>query len=167
MSPDAVEELVDVLDAAGEIVESVPRSRMRAENLRHRSVFIVVRNDADEVLVHRRADWKDVWPGAWDIAVGGVVSAGEAWELAAARELAEELGIAADLEYLGEGEYLDDAVHEVARIYRARSDGPFRLADDEIVELQWLPMSSLRDWVAGHEVCPDSIALVLPRLDAP
>ncbi len=167
MTADASDELIDVLDEYGEVMATVPRRQMRSENLRHRSVFIVVRNGADEVLVHRRADWKDVWPGAWDIAVGGVVASGEAWELAAARELVEELGISADLEYLGEGEYVDDSVRELARVYRARSEGPFRLADEEIVELEWLPMSSLREWVAAHEVCPDSLALVLPRLDAP
>lgn len=165
--PEGGEELVDVFDDTGLLLGSVPRSEMRARNLLHRSVFVVVRNDADELLVHRRADWKDIWPGAWDIAVGGVVATGEAWELAAARELAEELGVAADLEYLGEGEYRDDSVRELARVYAVRSEGPFRLVDDEIVAIDWLPMSALRGWVAEREVCPDSIALVLPRLDAP
>ena len=163
---DPSEELVDVLDDMGQVLETVTRARMRAENLLHRSVFVVVRNDADELLVHRRADWKDVWPGAWDIAVGGVVATGEAWDLAASRELIEELGVAADLEYLGEGEYADESVRELARVYAARSEGPFQLVDDEIVEVVWLPMSELRVWVAEHHVCPDSLALVLPRLDA-
>lgn len=165
--PDPPEELVDVLDETGVVVSTVPRSVMRAENLLHRSVFIVVRNDVDELLVHRRAEWKDVWPGAWDIAVGGVVATGEAWELAAARELAEELGITGELQYLGEGRYADDSVSELARIYSVRSEGPFRLADEEITDVSWLPMADLRAWVSEHEVCPDSLALVLPRLDAP
>lgn len=165
--PAAPEELVDVLDDDGVVVGSVPRSEMRARNLLHRSVFVVVRNAADELLVHRRADWKDVWPGAWDIAVGGVVATGEAWELAAARELREELGITADLAYLGEGEYADESVRELARVYAVRSEGPFQLVDDEIVVVEWLPMAQLREWVAERSVCPDSIALVLPRLDAP
>lgn len=156
-----------MLDDTGAVIDAVPRSEMRARNLLHRSVFVVVRNAADELLVHRRAEWKDVWPGAWDIAVGGVVATGEAWDLAASRELAEELGIAADLEYLGEGEYADESVRELARIYAVRSEGPFRLADDEIVAVEWLPMTALREWVAANVVCPDSIALVLPRLDAP
>lgn len=164
---DPPEELVDVLDDMGQVVDAVPRSVMRAQNLLHRSVFVVVRNDSDELLVHRRAEWKDVWPGAWDIAVGGVVATGEAWELAAARELLEELGVAGDMSYLGEGEYHDDSVRELSRIYSVRSDGPFELVDDEIVEVAWLPMAELREWVAEHEVCPDSVALVLPRLDAP
>ena len=96
------EQLVDELDAMGMVIGEVTRAEMRRENLLHRSVFIVVRNDVDELLIHRRASWKDLWPDAWDIAVSGVVNAGEAWELAATRELVEELGISAELAYLGE-----------------------------------------------------------------
>ena len=161
------EELVDIVDETGAVVDTVPRARMRAENLLHRSVFIVVLNDADELLVHRRADWKDIWPGAWDIAVGGVVATDESWESAASRELVEELGIGGELVYLGEGIYEDADVRELARVYRVHSEGPFTFVDDEIVEAAWLAVSDLRDWVAQRTVCPDSLALVLPRLDAP
>jgi isopentenyldiphosphate isomerase len=163
----ADEELVDELDAMGMVIGEVTRAEMRRANLLHRSVFIVVRNDVDELLIHRRATWKDLWPDAWDIAVSGVVAAGEAWELAAARELIEELGISAELAYLGEGSYEDDEVREVARIYQARSEGPFDFADDEIVEAVWVPIDNLREWLDGRLVCPDSMSLVLPRLDAP
>jgi len=160
-------ELVDALDDEGHVVGTVTRGEVRADNLWHRSVFIVVVNDADEILVHRRADWKDLWPDLWDIAVGGVVAAGEAWELAAARELAEEIGVSAELGYLGEDVYADDEVREVARVYHARTAGPFTFADGEIVEAAWIPVAQIRDWLATRRVCPDSVALVLPRLDAP
>ncbi|MBJ7308147.1 MAG: NUDIX domain-containing protein [Acidimicrobiia bacterium] len=168
MADDAVdEELVDELDAMGMVVGEVTRAEMRRENLLHRSVFIVVRNDVDELLIHRRAAWKDLWPDVWDIAVSGVVAAGEAWELAAVRELIEELGVSAELAYLGEGSYEDDDVREVARIYQARCEGPFDFSDNEIVEAVWVPIGDLRDWLEGRQVCPDSMSLVLPRLDAP
>lgn len=161
------EELVDELDAMGMVVGEVTRAEMRRGNLLHRSVFIVVRNDVDELLIHRRAAWKDLWPDVWDIAVSGVVAAGEAWELAAARELIEELGVSAELAYLGEGSYEDDDVREVARIYQARCEGPFDFSDNEIVEAVWVPIGDLRDWLEGRQVCPDSMSLVLARLDAP
>jgi len=163
----AGDELVDQLDEMGIVVGTVSREEMRRDNLLHRSVFVVIRNNADELLVHQRASWKDLWPDSWDIAVSGVVAAGEAWELAAARELAEELGIVAELAYLGEGSYEDDDVREVARIYQARTEGPFEFADDEIADALWVPMETLREWLDGRTVCPDSVALVLPRLDAP
>jgi isopentenyldiphosphate isomerase len=162
-----IEELVDELDGMGLVIGSVTRRTMREQNLLHRSVFVVIRNDADELLVHRRAPWKDVWPNSWDIAVSGVVAAGEGWEPAANRELAEELGVSAELGYLGEGTYEDDQVREVARIYQARSEGPFAFVDDEIVEAVWVPMAQIFDWLVDKDVCPDSVALVMPRLDAP
>jgi isopentenyldiphosphate isomerase len=165
--PAEEEELVDLLDEMGNPAGTVSRREVRAQNLLHRSVFVAVVNDADELLVHRRAAWKDLWPDSWDIAVGGVVSAGEAWETAASRELAEEIGVTVELGYLGEGEYHDADVREIARVYHARTRGPFSFDDGEIVEAAWVPISQLREWLSGKPVCPDSLALVLPRLDAP
>ena len=89
----AATELVDQLDADGAVVGLVTRRDMRAHNLRHRSVAVVVLNSRGELLAHRRADWKDVWPSRWDLSFGGVVGAGEPWEEAAARELSEEAGV--------------------------------------------------------------------------
>lgn len=167
MTPPSKNEEVDIVDESGNVIGVATREQMRQQNLLHRSVFIVVRNDSDEILVHKRADWKDIWPSFWDIAVGGVVATGEAWEIAAARELNEEIGITGELQYLGEEIYVDDNVAELARVYTTYSSGPFTLSDEEIVELQWVPMADLRDWAASADVCPDSLALVLPRLDAP
>ena len=102
------------------MLEIVTRAEMRRRRLRHRTVFVAV-VDADDrrLLVHRRADWKDTAPGWWDIAFGGVVAAGEAWDDAAVRELEEEAGVRAPLEPLGDAAYEDDAVEEVCRVYRA------------------------------------------------
>jgi isopentenyldiphosphate isomerase len=160
-------ELVDHLDDCGAVLGAVPRRVVRQHNLRHRSVAVVVVNSHDQLLVHRRSDWKDVWPSRWDLAFGGVVGSGEAWDEAAARELAEEAGVQVPLEYLGEDGYDDDHVREVARIYLARTDGPFRHDDGEVAETAWVALAELKKWVAGHELCPDTVAVVLPRLDAP
>src|SRR5690349_17836327 len=97
----AIIENVEVVDERGTVVAVVPRPQMRAENLRHRSVGIVVCSGS-RVLVHRRADWKDVWPSRWDVAFGGVCDVGERYTDAARRELAEEAGID-----VGEDELLD------------------------------------------------------------
>lgn len=80
-------------DADEVIDDVVPRWRMRAENLRHRSTAIVVLSTDGRLLVHRRADTKDLLPGWWDVCAGGVVTFGETYDESAARELAEELGV--------------------------------------------------------------------------
>ena len=116
---------------------------MRAGNLRHRSVAVVVVTGAGALVAHRRAGWKDVWPGRWDLCFGGVAAVGEGWEDAARRELAEEAGVAAapaDLALLGSGTYADDAVSAVYRIYAVTHDGPFTPADGEVAELVLVPL---------------------------
>jgi len=96
-------EPVEELDALGKPLRVVTRAEMRAGNLRHRAVYVLVLDRAGRLLAHRRADWKDVWPGRWDVAFGGVAGVGEAPLETARRELAEEAGVAAPLERLGEG----------------------------------------------------------------
>ena len=71
------QELVEWMDDQGRVLDVVTRGRMRAERLLHRAVFVVIRSPSGDVLVHRRADWKDVWPSNWDLAFGGVVGVGE------------------------------------------------------------------------------------------
>jgi isopentenyldiphosphate isomerase len=160
-------DLVDVVDEDGNVARTATRAEVREANLRHRTVFIAVVNRSDQLLVHRRASWKDMWPDAWDVAFGGVVEAGEAWETAAARELVEESGLETDLVYLGESFYDDDQVREVARVYLTRHDGDVACPDGEVVEVRWVRLDDVPAFLEGREVCPDSVAIVLPRLDAP
>ena len=56
--------------------------------LKHRCVSIVVRSSAGAVLIHRRSERKDLWPGFWDFCAGGVLASGEDWDEGARRELA-------------------------------------------------------------------------------
>ena len=70
---------VEHVDLNGRVLEIVPRSRMRRENLRHRSAVVIVTNNRGELLVHRRADDKDLFPGWWDLAAGGVVGVAESY----------------------------------------------------------------------------------------
>ncbi len=154
-----------MVDEQGEVIDVVPRRVMRARNLRHRAVGVLVRTSDGDVVAHCRAGWKDVWPAYWDVAFGGVVDPGEGWEDAARRELREEAGIEVDeLVELGAGTYEDDAVRAVARIFVATSDGPFTFADGEVDEVVRVPWDELRAWMGERTCCPDTAAMVLPLL---
>ncbi len=153
-------ELVDVVDEDDRVVATVTRAEMRAANLRHRCVFIVVRRPDGRLLVHQRSPDKDLWPSAWDVAVGGVVHAGEGWDEAAARELAEEVGITgATLRLVRMARYDDADVSEVARVYGVVWDGPIVFADGEVVAAEWLTPAELAARRAGITFCPDTFAV--------
>ena len=162
-----VDEPLEVVDPSGTVVEVAPRSRVRAENLRHRTVFVIVRSTEGDVLVHRRADWKDLLPGWWDLAFGGAAGVGEPWEAAAARELAEEAGIATPLESLGSYRYEGEESREVGRLYTTTSDGPFSHPDGEVAESRFVPLAELSEFIETHPVCPAAVAVALPALQDP
>lgn len=160
----AAAELVEVVDRDGVVERTVTRGEMRAGSLRHRCTYIVVVDHQDRLVVHQRAAWKDVWPSRWDLAFGGVAGPGEGWEVAAARELAEEAGVEAELVEIGRGTFDDDEVSVLGRVYLARHDGPFSFPDGEVVASDRVPVARLDAWLDGVETCPDAVALAGPAL---
>jgi len=161
------EELVDVVDDDDRVIATVTRTEMRAKRLQHRGVSIAVLSSDGRLLVHKRADDKDIWPGWWDMAAGGVVAAGENYTDAARRELAEELGVDVDpaaLESLGEGRFADESVALIGRGYLVVHDGPFELTDGEIAEVRWVTQDELEALLVAEPFVPDNVALLLPLL---
>lgn len=142
-------------------------ARARGAQARHRACYVAVLTSLGELVVHRRADWKDVYPGYWDVAFGGVLGAGEAWDDAARRELLEEAGIEASLDLIGVQGWESPDAKLNGRVYLARSDGPFTCPDGEVVEVAFVSLSDLDTWLASRDVCPDSVDLVVPRLPHP
>ncbi len=162
-------ELVEEVDADGNVLRVVTRAEMRAQRLKHRCTYVVVMNAAAEVWVHRRADWKDIAPGWWDLAFGGVCDVDEAWRRSAIRELEEEAGLVvdpADLEDLGAVHHTDDHGSIVGRAYLVRTELVPICNDGEVVELALVPLADLDAWMQDREVCVDSAAVVAPLLSA-
>ncbi len=157
---DPSQELVDVIDDAGQTVGTATRQEMRARRLPHRSVYILVFNNRDELFVHLRTATKDVFPSYWDVAIGGVLAAGESFEEGARREGREELGVDLKLTSLFPFRYSDKATVLQAVVYGAQHDGPFQLQPEEIVRGEFVPMRELNNIIAHAQFCPDGLAVL-------
>jgi isopentenyldiphosphate isomerase len=154
----AADELVDVVDADDRVIGRATRAEMRRDNLLHRAVYILVRDTQGRLFVHRRTPTKDVYPGYWDVTVGGVVAAGEDYATAARRELAEEIGVVSDaLEPLFPMQYADASTRLVGYAFLARHDGPVVLQAEEIAEGSFVPLDEAERIVRDEPCCPDGV----------
>lgn len=156
----AAAQLVEHVERDGSVIEVVTRAEMRRRHLRHRSVYVAIVDHDDRLLVHERADWKDVFPGAWDLAFGGVCDVGEDWHSAAVRELREEAGVEGDLVDHGDVAFEADDVALIGRLYSCRHTGPFTFDDGEVTDVEWVPLDRLADFVAANTVPDDSKAII-------
>jgi isopentenyldiphosphate isomerase len=152
------DELIDLIDDAGNTIGVVNRSQMRGQRLPHRCVYLFVFNRRGELFIHLRTVTKDVFPSHWDLAVGGVLMAGETFVTGARRELLEELGVAIEPEPLFPFRYADERTIVQAMVYRVSHDGPFCLQPEEVVRGEFVPVAELEARLASAPFCPDGVA---------
>ncbi|MEL4503375.1 NUDIX domain-containing protein [Luteococcus sp. H138] len=156
------EEMVTIYDEQARPAGVASRSVMRRENLRHGGTGILVTNSAGQVYAHRRTEQKDVYPGYYDLAAGGVIAAGEEPLDSARRELAEELGITGvELESLGEYEFCDERLNLHAWLYRVVWDGPVIHQASEVAWGGWMDLGQIRALIEDPQidVMPDAVTL--------
>ena len=94
-------ELLDIVDENNNLTDRVEdKDIVHEQGLWHREVSIWVMNEKGEVLLQKRAATKRLRPNKWAMC-GGHVGTGENEEVAAKRELFEEMGLkASSLELL-------------------------------------------------------------------
>ena len=161
------DELVDEVDDTDRPIGQVTRSEMRRRSVLHRSVGVLVRSTDGQILIQRRAMTKDLLPGWWDVGAGGVVGAGETYDDAARRELAEELGVVGvGLRRLGCSRFDNDQIHTFMTLYEAVADGPFHFSDREVDEAFFVSTEEFGRRISTDRFMPDALALTRPFVAA-
>ncbi len=145
-----MEEMLDIVNAADEVIGQASRAQVHRENHMHRATHILLFNSEQHIFMQLRSKTKDTNPGLWDTSAAGHVDAGETYEACAARELAEELGVVVAVDALREIGRLSpsaDNGYEFVRIYAATSDDPITLEASEIDDGKWVTRSELEQWL--------------------
>ena len=153
-------ELVQIVDEKNRECQSVPRNIMRSQRLLHRCTYIFVFNSQNEIFVQQRTLTKDIYPGFLDLAAGGVIVAGESYDLGAQRELAEELGISGvPLSHHGVIYFEDNLSRVFGAIYSCIWDGPMEFQVEEVAGGKFYSLKEvLRMAAEGARITPDSLA---------
>lgn len=160
---DPGQEIIQIVDRDNREIAVVARHIMREQRLIHRASYILVFNRAGKLFVQKRTMSKDIYPGFWDVAAGGVVLAGESYEVSAARELGEELGVKGKLTFLFD-QYYEDADNRVwGRIFSCIHEGPFTLQEEEVADGCFMGIEEVLELSKREPFTPDGL-IVLDRL---
>ena len=159
------DEIVQIVDEDNREIAAVPRRLMREQNLVHRASYILVFNKAGELFIQRRTMTKDIYPGYWDIAAGGVVLARGSYEDSAQRELHEELGIkVSNLDHCFDHFYEDRENRVWGRIFCCTHEGPFILQEEEVEYGMFVPVKTALGMSIQEPFTPDGIE-ILQKID--
>jgi 8-oxo-dGTP pyrophosphatase MutT (NUDIX family) len=150
-------EPVEVVDERGTVIDVVARRVIRERRLRHRCTYVFVLNTAGELYVHRRTPTKDVHPGAYDVAAGGVCGVGESFDDGAAREVEEELGVTARPAFRFLHAYDGDDGRVIGGVYDVVWDGPVRHQPAEVAWGAFEPLDAIERRIGRDPFCPDGV----------
>lgn len=160
------EEWFDVVNERDEVIDRAPRREVHARGLWHRAVHVLVFDQAGRVFLQKRSMLKDLSPGLWDSSCSGHLDAGEDYDPAAIRELAEEIGVLvreAPARWFRIGA-CPETGWEFVWVYRLHHGGPFTLHPEEIERGEWLEPVEITRWIARRpeDFCP-SFKLIWPQ----
>ncbi|MHC5907232.1 NUDIX domain-containing protein [Streptomyces sp. S6] len=157
----AADEILDIVDESDNVIGQSPRGEAYALGLRHRCVFIQARDAQGRLFVHRRTPTKLMFPSLYDMFVGGVVGAGEAYDEAALREAEEELGVSG----LPQPEFLFKFLYENgagqswwSAVYEVRCELPVSPQVEEVEWYAFLSEAEVEERLAEWAWVPDGVA---------
>lgn len=135
------DELFDVVNENDNVLRQALRSVVHRDKLTHRAVHIFVFRSNGDLVLHKRTDHKEEFPGVWTSSASGHVSAGEDYDTAAPRELEEELGITTPLERLHKFAARAETCFEHTVLYRTICDEELRVDENEIAAVDFVSVA--------------------------
>ncbi|SDE23009.1 NUDIX hydrolase [Desulfuromonas thiophila] len=160
MNQNFVEDMLEVVDEADQVIGCFPRRQCHGDpRLVHRVAHVLVFDPQGRLLLQKRSEAKDVQPGRWDTSVGGHLDPGETYDMAACREMQEELGIAVrTLRPLYRYRWRTSFESENVMTFLLHYQGPIRFAPAEIDAVRW--------WHADEIDAAVGTGLLTPNLEA-
>ena len=163
--------LIQIVDEHDNPVGAGEMYPSHEKGLIHRVVRIMVEDGDGNILLQKRSARMKRWPNCWDNSAAGHVDVGETYEVAAMRELQEEIGIKrSELEELGVY-YTDRPIGNIPhlrrfnRVYKtiATADEA-KIDEDEVTEVRWFTLEEVKQLIKEHpDMVTDGLTDVIDR----
>ncbi len=132
---------IDVVDTEDHPVGTIPRGEVLLLGANFRTVHVFVFHE-ERLLLQLLSPTRERNPTHWGSSVAAYLHAGETYEHAAHRRLAEELGLEGELQRVGKTRMHDESSVKFVELYTLL-DGPARIREPDHIE-------TLRYWERGE-----------------
>lgn len=159
-------ERIQIVDENDQPIGASTRQEAWAKGSFYRLVQIVIRDENGDFLLQKRSMQKPLYPGRWTNAASGHVDEGETYEIAAPRELKEEIGVDVPLTFVGK--FLvqrkddDKTINQFNGVFEGKiSQGKeLTLQPEEVSEVKWFSPKDLRESIGKN---PDDFTPAMVR----
>jgi isopentenyldiphosphate isomerase len=155
----------DVVNQQDEVVGQATKDEIEHGGLICRVAFIMLANSRGELVLQQRSANKRAYPLYWSGATAGHLAAGETYSDAAKREMKEEIGAEADLEFVGT--FFSEEDREMVGVFLGFYDGPITIEPMEVKQVAYFTPERLareRSEMKITSYVERALPLVLPRL---
>ena len=144
-------EILDIYNENNTRIGAASRKAYIKLGLTTRAAHMLVFNSKGLVFLQKRSANKDTYPGYFSPSAAGHVGLGEEPELAASREMKEELGIESPVHFLGVFKCFkpENIVNQFYYFYVVRSDQPIKADKEEIASGGFYSLEQVKsdfDW---------------------
>ncbi len=148
---------LDIVDENDVIIGKINDDEIQLKKGIVRSSAILLFNSKGELFLQKRASNKSRYPLYWDFSAAGFVDSGETYDVAAARELKEELGVAktpSELEFVSKELIILDMKIWLS-IYKLVYDGPIKIEKSEVDSGKFFSLDEIKQLAeSGGKVVP-------------
>ena len=153
---------IQIVDEDDRPLYATTQDEAYRKGLYHRVVRVMISDENGRILLQKRSSTKQIFPNCWDNSAAGHVDSGESYEVAAYRELEEELGISGrhlrEIDYYRTSvQYRNMKMNKFVKLYVLQLPGntKFQLQTKEVAAIQWVSREQLAQLVNEH---PDKIS---------
>ena len=150
MVPVSEKMLIDAVDQSDVPIGRVLRNEVFRQHANFRVAHDLVFNSRGELLVQQLAKTRRRHPGYWGSSVAAYLFAGESYQAAAERRLAEELGLHdTRLNYVGKTSMVDEGSQKFIAVFATTHEGPFSFDRSHIERIEFLPRQVIHELEAA------------------
>lgn len=114
-----------------------------------KSVVILVCNDKKEIALQMRSMQDESYPGHWDFSAAGGVKFGEYEDVAAKRELEEEIGVKSNPKFVEKILYKDATSIDELYVYMLMYSGNFLPDMIEVSEVKFFSLAAIENLISS------------------